>query len=880
MRYVIIDSNALIHRAFHALPPLTSPDGSPSGAVYGFTSILLRILKDFKPDHVLAAFDTAAPTFRHIAFERYKAQREKAPDELYAQFPKTKKVLEAFGIPVLEKEGFEADDIIGTLAKKILERDKKAEVIIVTGDMDALQLVSKNVSVFTMRKGVSDTVMYDEKAVMERYEFPPSAVIDYKALRGDPSDNIPGVKGIGEKTATELLKKYKNLKTIYSLLEKGKLKETPSVCEKLKVSKEDAFMSQELATIHTNMDIEISKNILVRPQTSLTPEIQKTFDTFGFASLLKRLGGNSKEETRPVQEEKKDSETQILSLPLAPSKNSDAETPKIKKIKDLLPILSGGQLSLFFDETTKEIAIFDGKRTYRLDAGIFGSFDKKTAELFETKEKIIFNAKPFILHAGKKGVSLGKNFFDLKIASFLLNTGVRDLSLPRIITEHLGTLAGTGSEEWIRAFPELKKVLETKLKKEQLLEIFERFELPLIPILAHMERLGIKIDESHLKKTAHVFGEKVDRLTKEIYEEAGQKFNINSPQQLADVLFGKLKIGELGKKIRKTEGGKLSTDQEQLTDLKDFHSIIPKILEYREVAKLKTTYTDALPRLIAEDGRIHTTYEQAGTATGRLSSRDPNLQNIPVKTSLGKEIRRAFVAEKGFMLVSFDYSQLELRLAAEIAGDKKMAEAFARNLDIHALTAAEVNKVPLEKVTPEMRRAAKALNFGILYGMGVRAFAKNSGMNEGEAKKFFEEYFKNFSGIQYYMERTIAFAKEHGYVETYFGRRRNLSGIIGAGFRGEREAERMAINMPIQGTAADVVKLAMIEVARFLDQEHTDDVRMLLQIHDELLFEISEKKGVFEAASKEIKKLMEGVWPGTVRLRVDMKKGQNWADLE
>ncbi|MBI2637654.1 MAG: DNA polymerase I, partial [Candidatus Sungbacteria bacterium] len=699
-------------------------------------------------------------------------------------------VLEAFNIPILEKEGFEADDIIGTLAKKISARDKKSEVIIVTGDMDALQLVSKNVSVFTMRKGVSDTVLYDEKAVFERYGFPPSAVIDYKALRGDPSDNIPGVKGIGEKTATELLKKYKNLTTIYSLLEKNKLNESASLCEKLKISKEDAFLSQELATIHTTMDIELSNTNLVRPKSSLTPEIKKVFDALGFASLAKRLGGGDEPKTAQKRVAEKHLAEPLPLLGAIPVSLNNASAPPAK---DFSPLLSSSTLSIFFVLVTHEAIVFDVPET------LFVMPNSELTHALESKEKILFNAKPFIMFLRTKGVLLTENFFDLKIAAFLLNTGVRGLAVPRLITEYLGKITAPVTEEWVQTFPELKKILEAKLKEERLWNIFGHFEMPLVPVLAGMESLGIKIDEAHLKKTAKIFEEKADRLTQAIYKDAGQEFNINSPQQLADVLFEKLKVGELGKKIRKTEGGKLSTDQEQLTDMKDSHPIIPNILEYREVSKLKTTYTDSLPRLIARDGRIHTTYDQTGAATGRLSSRDPNLQNIPVKTALGKEIRRAFIAENGYVLVSFDYSQLELRLAAEIAGDKKMAEAFEKNLDIHSLTAAEVNHVSLARVTPEMRRAAKALNFGILYGMGVRAFAKSSGMNEGESKKFFEEYFNNFSGIKLYMERTIAFAKKHGYVETYFGRRRNLSGILGGGFRGEREAERMAINMPIQG---------------------------------------------------------------------------------
>ena len=869
MKYIIIDANAIIHRAFHALPPFTAPDGSPTGAVYGFTSILIKILKDLKPDYVLAAFDTAAPTFRHIAYEKYKAQREKAPDELYAQFPKTKEVLGAFNIPILEKDGFEADDIIGTLAKKIPLEDKKAGIIIVTGDMDTFQLVNKNVSVFTMRKGITDTVLYDELAVKERFGFGPKTMIDYKALRGDPSDNIPGVRGIGEKTATELLKKYGTLENIYGLLKKKKLKESASLLEKLKTSENEAILSKNLATINTELDIEISVKTMKHPQTAVTPEIKTVLEKFGFRSLLARLTG---EKSAVKKEEQK--QALPFSAPIPATKTKTADN------KEILKLFNNAEIALIFDETSGLVLVSDGKNVFKTSAKDIAQVEK---DALENCRKIIFDAKPFIKELQKQhGILLENNFFDLKIAGFLLYTDTREITTERLISVHLHEIITSQPEELIKKFFQMREVLEKKLKEENAWLVFSEIELPLISVLAQMENKGIKVDAIHLKKTASFFKKKLDRLTGEIYKEAGEEFNINSPQQLSEILFTKLGISADNKKIKRTGGGKLSTNQEQLLELQNSHPIIKKIIEYREITKLKSTYSDALPELIAKDGRIHTTFEQTGTVTGRLSSRDPNLQNIPIKTALGKEIRRAFIPDHGFILASFDYSQLELRIAAELAQDQKMIEAFSNGVDIHKLTAAEINNVPLEKVTPEMRRAAKTLNFGILYGMGIRAFAKGSGFSEGEAKKFFDEYFRDFSGIKSYLEKTIESAKEKGYVETYYGRRRYLAGLLSGGFRVEKEAERMAVNFPIQGTATgDIVKLAMIKVSQLLKSKYNENnIKMLLQIHDELLFEVTDKKDIIESAVKDIKTAMESVWKGKVLLMAGVKLGKNWADLK
>lgn len=873
-KLILIDSHALIHRAYHALPPLTTPGGEPINAVYGFTSILLRILRELKPDYIAAAFDLPGPTFRHVAYERYKAQRPETPSDMRSQFSKVREVLDAFRIPIFEKEGYEADDIIGTIVKKF-EKNKEVEIIIVTGDLDTLQLIKPRVKVYAMKKGISETVIYNAASVRERYGLEPSELVDFKGLKGDPSDNIPGIKGIGEKTAGELIKQFGSLEALYKSLKRGSKKVSPALAEKLRAGEEDAKFSRELARIETNVPIKLDIQTL-QPCDLNSGAVRNTFLKFGFMSLLKRL-----EKETPAR-------TQVL----FPNVSAG------KRPLDILNIYAENDLRKFREEVGKNsmgllvdadklLAIErGGKRPAAFDQKILASDDAKL--FFENGEFYVHDAKTIIHFLRAQGVELGAINpalehkggvkFDTMLAAYLTEGFTRDFSYPAIAARELGRFASENLPEESVHFFEIAHLLEVKLAEGKLRRILEEIELPLARVLADMEERGIALDGEFLKKLSAKAGKEITRLINAIHKDAEEEFNLNSSQQLSRILFEKLKLKTYG--LRKTEkGGVISTSASELEKLKDAHPIIPRILEYREYAKLKSTYIDALPLLVnARTGRVHTTFNQTGTATGRLSSFDPNLQNIPIMSELGREIRKAFIVEKGFLLVSFDYSQIELRVAAHLANDEKMIEAFRRGMDIHALTAAEVYNVPLEKVTPDLRRNAKTLNFGILYGMGSRAFSEATGMTREEAKRFIDEYFRNFSGIREYIERTKRFAEENGYVETLFGRRRYIPEIQSPNWQLKREAERMAVNMPVQGTATgDIIKMAMIEVDKYVKKEKlANDVRMLLQVHDELLFEI--KKDLARKIAPQIKKIMESAAELKAPLAVNIKIGKSWGE--
>ncbi len=782
-KLILIDANALIHRAFHALPPLKNPAGLVTNAVFGFSSTLLKMLKDLEPNYIAAAYDLPGPTFRHEAFKEYKIHRVKTPDELYSQIPYTQKVLEAFGIPVLTKQGFEADDIIGTLAGKFGGK-KDLKVIIVTGDLDCLQLVkNKKTVVYTMKKGLSDTVIYDEDSVMERYGLKPGQLVDYKGLKGDPSDNIPGVPGIGDKTASELLKEYGTIEKLYKKAKSPKTKIKESLKKKLLENEEQALFSKHLAMMVKDLDMDIDLNKTDWKKNYNRKDLEKIFRELNFTSLIPRI--------------------------------PDMEIRKEKT------------------EEKKEI--------------------KKTTVPENLKEQV------------KK----------IQIAAWLLNSELKEPALDEIYFSELGKSVSDGNYK-PNDISELYGILEKKLKDADLLKVFEEIEIPLIPILAEMERNGFKIDEKEIKKLDGFAQKEIDRLKNKICKLAGIKFNINSTQQLSEILFNRLQISG---KIRKTPKGKLSTRAGELEKLTETHPIIPLILNYRELQKLKTTYIEPFPKLIDQkDGRLHTTFIQTGTVTGRLASKNPNLQNIPVKTELGQEFRKVFIAEKGCRLISLDYSQLELRIVAHIAQDEKMIEAFKKEIDIHTETAAEVFDVPLEKVTPEMRRKAKALNFGIIYGMGPQGFARSAGIKQAEAKKFIERYFDKFKSVAEYMIEMRNEAHDKGVVKTLFGRRRQLAEIYSSIPEVVRQAERMAINFPIQGTEADLVKIAMIKIHDHIHKKYgEDEIKMLLQVHDEIVLETKEE--LAEKIAEELKEIMEGVYELDAPLVAEAKIGDNWKDM-
>ena len=802
-KLILIDSHALIHRAYHALPPLTTKGGELVNAVYGFTSILIKTISNFKPDYIVAAFDAPGATFRHEEYKEYKATRVKAPDDLYAQIPRVKEILTAFNIPFFEKSGFEADDIIGTISKNL--KGKDIEVLILTGDMDNFQLVGKNIKVlYSPPSAAKEQIIYDAKKIEERFEgLKPDQIIDFKGLKGDPSDNIPGIKGIGEKTAITLLQQFGTIESLYKAVEKNKVDGlSVLILEKLKAGKDAAFFSKKLATIKQNVPLKF--NLKKSEFGKFNKE--KLFNVLrelGFVSLISRLGGQ-KPDTASRQG--------ILAMP-----------PSV---------------------------------------GIKG--------------RISYDFKSFIKTPAGKNTTIGKDDFDVMIAAYVLNPGERDYSLEKLSLREFGAVLPEAE-----AVSKLAPIFQNRLIETETEKVFREIEMPLIPVLAKMEFLGIKIDIRKLKNLKKNLDKELKKLEKNIYELAGGKFNINSPRQLSEILFIKLNIsGALkGGRIRKTPGGALSTGASELEKLRSRHKIIDYILKYRELAKLKSTYTDSLIKLADDNGRVHTTFNQTGTASGRLSSQEPNLQNIPARGGWGDMVRRAFIAEKGFKLLSVDYSQIHLRIIAALANDKKMITAFKKGLDIHKFTAAEINNVPIEKVTPEMRFAAKALNFGIIYGMGAQSFAESAGISKEKAKEFITEYFKDFSGVARYIKKLQDEAREKGYTVTLLGRRRYLPELNSPNPMLRAQAERIAINMPIQGLEADIMKKAMIEVDSWVQKENlSNNVKILLQVHDELLFEI--KENFVKKSAKKIIETMENVINLKIPIAAEAKSGDNWGELK
>ena len=893
-KLVLIDGNAIIHRAYHALPPLTTKNGELVNAVYGFSSVLLKVLSDLKPDYIAASFDLREATFRHKEFKEYKATRAKAPDELYAQIDRVKEVVRAFNIPIYEVAGFEADDAIGTMVKQSEESEKEIENIIVTGDLDTLQLVSMKTKVYALRRGMSDTTIYDEKAVEERYELKPEQMIDYKGLRGDPSDNIPGVKGIGEKTAIELLKKYHSIEGVYNSL--GLIK--GAVKEKLERDKMQAIMSKRLAMIREDVPIKFDFE-KAKTQDFDREKVVKLFQELNFFSLIKRIPSTDAK-LRNQFESTKTANLQI----------DYKSTNKESGVKDFkYEFIKSGEQEKFIEmlKEYEEVAISLDRQgeeilgaafSYKTGRAGYVEFFDEIKEILESKKiiKLGYDLKSDYKAFKKRNIELElSNAYDVMLMAYVLNPGSK-IELDNLVLQELGEeindekakgqlgLAIESPEKRAEKFCaradyifKLKDILAEKIEKisaEQkdhgtLQTIFNRMEMPLVKVLAEMEMNGVKLNTDIFQGIAEKINKRIENLEKNIHELAKSKFNINSPKQLQEVLFEKLKLPT--DDIKKIKTG-YSTSSDELAKLRKSHKIIEKIEEYREIFKLKTTYLDTLPTLVDGNSRIHTTFNQAITATGRLSSSEPNLQNIPIKTDLGQMLRTAFEAEKGWKLVSADYSQIDLRVVAHVSGDKKMIETFLKGEDVHRKTAAEINNVSLSQVTEKMRSSAKALNFGVIYGMSVFGFAESAGIERDEARKFINEYMSEFSGIADYIRETKEFAKKNLYVETEMGRRRYIPEINSSNFQVQNAAERMAINMPIQGLSADIVKLAMLKVHE--EFKNNPEVSMILQVHDEIILEVRENK--VEEVAKKVKEIMEGVYKLKVPLTVDVKVGDNW----
>lgn len=898
-KILLIDANALVHRAFHALPPLTTKKGEIVNAVYGFALILLKAIKDLKPHFLAVAFDTPEPTFRHKEYKEYKATRQKAPDELLEQFPKVKELITALNIPIFEKPGYEADDIVGALANKANE--KGVEAVIVTGDLDEIQLVGELTKVYTMKRGFTDTVLYDEQKVRERYEgLTPVQFVDYKALRGDASDNIPGVPGIGEKTALELIKNFQSLENLYQEIEKQTKKAKnikPKVLENLKNFKNEAVISKSLAKISRNIPLEfdLEKSRLGNYNRE---DVFQIFKKFEFKTLLSKLP----ETIYAPKLKKRDFTFKIIKT----EKELNRLLEKLKKNKeividtetDLLDPIGGKLLGISFSFNEKEAFYVP------VEKNNFLGLLKPLIEDGKIK-KIGHNLKYDLNVLKNYGVEINPLTFDTMIAHYLLHPGDRRFNLDDLAFAELGYekisiegLIGKGknqkllsevpqekvaeysSEDAVITF-RLYKKLKPRLEKEELLELFSKIEMPLIPVLAEMERNGVKIDTEFLKKLSKKLGKEIETLRKKICKLARCDFNINSPQQLKEILFDRLNLAadpEIKKEMKKLKSGGFSTAATILEKLRDTHPIVSLLFEYRELTKLKTTYTDTLPNLIhPKTGRVHTNFNQTITATGRLSSSEPNLQNIPIRTEVGREFRKAFISEKGFKLVSADYSQIELRIIAHISQDKRMIEAFKKHEDIHARTAADVNEKSLKEVTYEERRAAKAVNFGVIYGMSAHGLAQQLGWKREAAQAYIDKYYEKHSGVLRYVTEIVEVTGKMGFVETLLGRKRYLPEISSPNFQIRSQAERMAINFPAQGTAADLMKLAMIEVQKTLPKISPSS-KMILQVHDELVFEVPEKE--VNAAATLLEKVMEGVYLELkVPIQVDISYGGNWKEM-
>jgi DNA polymerase-1 len=856
-KLILIDAHALIHRAYHALPPtMRAPDGTPTNAIYGFTTVLIRVLKELKPDFAAAAFDTPEPTFRHKEYGEYKAHRPETASDLAEQFPKVKEVLGALEMRVFENPGFEADDIIGTLARKF---SAELEVIIVTGDLDTLQEVGPKVKVYTLKKGVTDTVIYDEKAVKERFGIGPAQITDFKGLKGDPSDNIPGVAGVGEKTASDLLKNFGSLEELYQALEKDKADIRPSLKEKLLANKDQAFFSRKLAVIKGDVPLKATLKMLALKPLNYS-KIEEVFRRFGFFSILSRLADLPQAKDRG--EDKEDLKTREQTV----KKLEGAEF--LTGVRELVLEKFDDQKGLYLSSAQEEVFSVAKEDLPRI---------KKILESEDVK-KTGYDLKGIFKMLKRNDINMGGINFDVMIAAYILYPGRRDYEFEKIAFGELGQppiMAGAAdrlSQIW-----QLKEKLLERLKENEVEGVFKEIEVPLISVLAGMELLGIKLNGDFLKQLSEKSQKEIKILKEKIFKLAGEEFNISSPKQLSQILFEKLGFETKG--LRKTAGGAVSTRAGQLEKLKGQNEIIDLILDYRELIKLQTTYLDALPLLLTKGGRLHTTFKQTGTATGRLSSENPNLQNIPARGELARAVRAAFVAERGFVLASFDYSQIELRVASSIAEDKKMMKAFEADEDIHNRTASEIFNVPMEEVNAEMRRQAKVLNFGVLYGMGTQGFMAAAGVSKERAKKFIDEYFRDFYGIAQYVRDIKEEARQNGFVKTLSGRRRLLPEIHSENQMIRAQAERMAINMPVQGTAADIMKFAMIKVSNWLKKNNLENnARMILQVHDELLFEI--KSAEQGAIVPKIREIMESAMKLAVPLKVDVKAGPNWSGLD
>ena len=864
-KLLILDSNSILNRAFYGVRYLSAKDGTPTNAIYGFLNILLKLIKEQEPDYICAAFDVKAPTFRHKQYEGYKAQRKPMPEGLAAQMPLAKDVLRAMGVTILEKEGYEADDIIGTVAR--LCEESEISCFIATGDKDDLQLTSDKTKVIltVTKSGYNETIIYDDKAVKEKYHVTPTEFIDVKALMGDPSDNIPGVKGVGEKTAMSLIEKHHSIEYIYENIDDIGLK--GAMLQKMKDGREMAFMSKELATINRNTPIEFNAEECVFDGFENNGELYEILKRLELNSIIKKLdlsGGDNVKENEDIF---KDFSYQVG------DKN----------------MISGDKVTVVLDfdgDNISSAAVGAGNNAVVLNE------QDDIKELLEDDSiaKVMFDVKEAIVKLNGR-IDIKNISDDTAIAAYLVDPAKNEYTIEKLASEYFGTViekpevkqlsllddVETDRSEYLAkcavALGVLNERIGDKIKENGQEKLYHEVELPLVTVLAHLEINGFLVDDNQLKEFADKLGEKIDALTNEIYMLAGEEFNINSPKQLGVILFEKLEL----KPVKKTKTG-YATNADVLEKLRDKHPIVNFITEYRQLAKLKSTYCDGLTAVVNPNThRIHSVFTQTVTVTGRLSSTEPNLQNIPTRTELGREIRKMFVAKEDYVLVDADYSQIELRVLAHIANDETMINAFRNNEDIHAVTASQVLGIPLEDVTKEQRSSAKAVNFGIVYGIGEFSLAQDLHISVKEAKAYIESYLEKYHGVRNYMESIKEQAKKDGYVKTMLNRIRYIPELKSPNYNIRQFGERVALNTPIQGTAADIIKLAMVRVDNRLINEGLKS-KLILQVHDELIVEAH--KDEVDKVKQILSEEMQGAMELNVPLKVDMSTGHSWYDAK
>ena len=904
---VLFDGNALIHRAYHAMPPLTvKKTGEIVSAVYGFALMLLKVVNELKPTHYAIAFDKKAPTFRHQLFDQYKAQRPPTPDELVNQIGRVRELVKAFRIPIFELDKYEADDILGTLSHQASQQD--IDTIIVTGDADTMQLVSPRVRVLYPKPGrsFSDTMLYDKAAVNDKYGVSPEHIADLKGLVGDPSDNIPGVPSIGKKTAAKLIQQFGTIEQIYAHIDEVT---PPKLHDTLRENEAVARQSKMLATIVTQTPVSLNLTDCRLSQYD-RHQVTELFRELDFASLLPRLPGLEAEEAAPELPH-----TQVKTKPPQGDYHIISTTPALDKLVNRLSAVK----SFAFDTETTSLDAMSAQlvgislspaqgEAYYIPVGHVVWEQVEQLPL----QQVIDRLKPLLedahlaklAHNGKYdmtvlagyGVTVNNLTFDTMVAAYLLgekSLGLKTLAFSKLNIEMMPitALIGSGAKQLSMSQVEvnkaadyacadaditgqLVKLLSAELHQQKLWQLFSEVEMPLVPVLLRMERNGVALNTELLRDMSHQLGKQLIELETEIFSYAGHRFNINSPQQISSVLFQELRLPS----ARKTKSGFFSTEVSVLEGLRGEYPIVADILRYRHLAKLKSTYVDALPSLInAKTGRVHTSFNQTQTTTGRLSSSEPNLQNIAVRDELGKQIRESFIAPSGSYLLAGDYSQIDLRSLAHLSQDPSLLSAFHQDEDIHAATAAQLFGVDASQVTPDMRRLAKTVNFGVIYGMSEYGLEQATELSREEAAQFIAAYFEKYPGVKQYLESTKQQARETGYVQTILGRRRFIPEINSSNRQVREAAERMAINMPVQGTSADIIKVAMINLCREMEKQRLKS-KMLLQVHDELVFEVPE--GELKTIRALVLDVMSTALKLSVPLKVDTKTGNNWGEME